>query len=129
MDDLIKQVEVARESVKWKDHLDEVAIKTMIGVDTADSIDKTVAVVRGTNKAVLRCALLKLHLAGIPVVVIDKTKAENIYPCDDSIAICPTEFHAIKIQEQYNECKIPSSDNSFRGGSRKKGGKIGYSRK
>lgn len=86
--------------------------------------------------------VLALHLASKQVEIIAVKSLEDINPDDGDVLVCEDNDiiyerlsfcgHPLaNIGESVfpQEARIPERDNSFRGGSRGKGGKIKYARK
>ena len=86
----------------------------------------------GDGVALKRALLLLLAKTDHDIVIIDSH--EDINPDKQDILICDDEemkyICPVRIPELLQSCAVdlPYKDNTFRGGTRKKGGKIGYRR-
>ena len=86
---------------------------------------------------------LALHLASKQVEIVTIESIEDVDPNDGDVLICDSHNDIIYKSSGYcghplanigesvfpQEVRVPERDNSFRGGSRGKGGKIKYARK
>jgi ketopantoate reductase len=87
----------------------------------------------GSGSIGLNAALIVALGSKYEITVIDSV--DDINPCNTDILICDDDsiklVQPINVPDIYMACAIdvPCRDNSFRGGSRGKGGKIKYARR